>query len=83
MLMLIVTLLDSSQNKMPQLPKGAGTQLHTDTLFIGGGDQREGGFIRSAVCFFYIAGWHFRQTTKTRRMLEQIDAIFVQEHFFY
>lgn len=53
MLMLIVTLLDSSQNKMPQLPKGAGTQLHTDTLFIGGGDQREDGFIRSAVCFLH------------------------------
>lgn len=49
MLMLIVTLLDSSQNKMPQLPEGAGIQLHTDTLFIGGGDQRGDRFTRSAV----------------------------------
>lgn len=64
MVMLIVTLLDSSQNKMPQLPEGAGTQLHTDTLFIGGGDQREDGFTRSAVCFFTSLDGTSVKTTK-------------------
>lgn len=53
-LMLIITLLDSSQNKMPQLPEGAGTQLHTDTLFIGRGDQKEDGFRRSCCLFFIL-----------------------------
>lgn len=57
MLKLTITLLDRSQNKMLQLPEGVGTQLHTDSLFIGREDQTQDGFRRSAastVCFFVL-----------------------------
>lgn len=65
MLMLMITLLDSSQNKMPQLPEAAGPQLHT--YFIYRWRRSEKGRVHKVSgLFFYIAGCQYRKIPKKR-----------------